>query len=96
MIGNMAMTKNEENNAMSLFVPAGVQTFYPLFPSGLYYGDMVFTSGSPNAIVAQSSIGMVKGSKHPRLTSITCFWDPELVTFATTETEAGHDIRDGR
>ena len=29
-----------------------LQTFYPLFPSGLYYGDMVFTSGSLNAIVA--------------------------------------------
>ena len=35
-----------------------LQTFYPLFPSGLYYGDMVFTSGSLNAIVAHPSIGM--------------------------------------
>ncbi len=35
-----------------------LQTFYPLFPSGLYYGDMVFTSGSLNAIVAHPSVGM--------------------------------------
>jgi Alginate export len=35
-----------------------LQTFYPLFPSGLYYGDMVFTSGSLNAIVAHPSLGM--------------------------------------
>jgi hypothetical protein len=35
---------------------ADLQTFYPLFPSGLYYGDMVFTSGSPNAIMAHPSL----------------------------------------
>jgi hypothetical protein len=35
-----------------------LQTFYPLFPSGLYYGDMVFTSGSLNTIVAHPSVGM--------------------------------------
>src|SRR5262249_23863108 len=37
---------------------ADLQTFYPLFPTGLYYGDMVFTSGSLNAIVAHPSLGM--------------------------------------
>jgi Alginate export len=37
---------------------AGLQTFYPLFPSGIYYGDMVFTSGSLNAIVAHPSLEM--------------------------------------
>jgi hypothetical protein len=30
---------------------ADLQTFYPLFPKGLYYGYMLFTSGSLNAIV---------------------------------------------
>ncbi len=35
-----------------------LQTFYPLFPSGMYYGDMVFTSGSLNAIVAHPSLGL--------------------------------------
>jgi Alginate export len=35
---------------------ADLQTFYPLFPAGLYYGDMVFTSGSLNAIVAHPSL----------------------------------------
>ena len=37
---------------------ADLQTFYPLFPSGLYYGYMVFTSGSLNAIVAHPSLAM--------------------------------------
>lgn len=37
---------------------ADLQTFYPLFPSGMYYGDMVFTSGSLNAIIAHSSLGL--------------------------------------
>lgn len=37
---------------------SGLQTFYPLFPSGIYYGYMVFTSGSLNAIVAHPSLGM--------------------------------------
>jgi hypothetical protein len=37
---------------------ADLQTFYPLFPSGLYYGDMVFTSGSLNAIVTHPSLAM--------------------------------------
>jgi len=37
---------------------AGLQTFYPLFPTGVYYGYMVFTSGSLNAIVAHPSLGM--------------------------------------
>jgi hypothetical protein len=36
-----------------------LQTFFPLFPAGLYYGDMVFTSGSLNAIVAHPSLGML-------------------------------------
>ena len=35
-----------------------LQTLYPLFPSGLYYGDMVFTRGSLNAIVVHPGIGM--------------------------------------
>lgn len=35
---------------------ADLQTFYPLFPAGVYYGDMVFTSGSLNAIVAHPSL----------------------------------------
>jgi Alginate export len=30
---------------------ANLHTFYPLFPKGLYYGYMLFTSGSLNAIV---------------------------------------------
>lgn len=30
---------------------------YPLFPTGVYYGDMVFTSGLLNAIVAHPSLG---------------------------------------
>jgi Alginate export len=30
---------------------ADLHTFYPLFPKGLYYGYMLFTSGSLNAIV---------------------------------------------
>ena len=42
--------KNPEN--------ADLQTFYPLFPAGLYYGDMVFTSGSLNAIMAHPSLAM--------------------------------------
>jgi len=29
-----------------------------MFPAGLYYGDMVFTNGSLNAIVAHSSLAM--------------------------------------
>ncbi len=37
---------------------ADLQTFDPLFPAGLYYGDMVFTSGSLNAIVVHPSLGM--------------------------------------
>ena len=37
---------------------ADLQTFYPLFPAGLYYGDMVFTSGSLNAIVVHPSLAM--------------------------------------
>ena len=37
---------------------ADLQTFDPLFPAGLYYGDMVFASGSLNAIVAHPSLGM--------------------------------------
>lgn len=37
---------------------ADLQTFYPLFPAGLYYGDMVFTSGSLNAIVAHPSLAV--------------------------------------
>jgi Alginate export len=37
---------------------ADLQTFDTLFPAGLYYGDMVFTSGSLNAIVAHPSLGM--------------------------------------
>ena len=37
---------------------ADLQTFDPLFPAGLYYGDMVFTSGSLNAIVAHPSLIM--------------------------------------
>ncbi len=35
-----------------------LQTFYPLFPKGLYYGYMLFTSGSLNAIVAHPSLGI--------------------------------------
>jgi hypothetical protein len=37
---------------------AALQTFFPMFPAGLYYGDMVFTSGSLNAIVAHPSLAM--------------------------------------
>jgi Alginate export len=37
---------------------ADLQTFDPLFPKGLYYGYMIFTSGSLNAIVAHPSFGM--------------------------------------
>jgi len=35
-----------------------LQTFYPLFPKGLYYGYMVFSSGSLNTIVAHPSFTM--------------------------------------
>jgi hypothetical protein len=33
-----------------------LETFYPLFPKGLYYGYMPFTNGSLNAIVAHPAI----------------------------------------
>jgi hypothetical protein len=35
-----------------------LQTFYPLFPKGLYYGYMAFTSGSLNAIVVHPNFDM--------------------------------------
>lgn len=35
-----------------------LQTFYPLFPKGLYYGYMVFTTGSLNAIVLHPNFDM--------------------------------------
>ena len=35
-----------------------LQTFYPLFPKGLYYGYMTFTSGSLNAIVVHPNFDM--------------------------------------
>jgi hypothetical protein len=35
-----------------------LETFYPLFPKGLYYGYMVFTSGSLNAIVVHPNFAM--------------------------------------
>jgi hypothetical protein len=37
---------------------ADLETFDPLFPKGLYYGYMIFTSGSLNAIVAHPSLAM--------------------------------------
>ena len=35
-----------------------LQTFHPLFPKGVYYGYMVFTSGSLNAIVAHPGVSL--------------------------------------
>ncbi len=35
-----------------------LQTFYPLFPKGLYYGYMLFTSGSLNAIVVHPTASL--------------------------------------
>ena len=35
-----------------------LQTFYPLFPRGVYYGYIVFTSGSLNAIVAHPGVSL--------------------------------------
>ncbi|HET9412713.1 MAG TPA: alginate export family protein [Pseudolabrys sp.] len=35
-----------------------LRTFHPLFPKGLYYGYMLFTSGSLNAIVAHPSLNV--------------------------------------
>jgi hypothetical protein len=35
-----------------------LQTFHPLFPRGVYYGYMVFTNGSLNAIVAHPSVSL--------------------------------------
>jgi len=35
-----------------------LQTFYPLFPKGVYYGYMLFTNGSLNAIVAHPSLSL--------------------------------------
>ena len=35
-----------------------LQTFYPLFPKGVYYGYMLFTNGSLNAIVAHPSVSL--------------------------------------
>jgi alginate export protein len=35
-----------------------LQTFYPLFPRGVYYGYMLFTNGSLNAIVAHPSVSL--------------------------------------
>ncbi len=37
---------------------ADPQTFYPLFPKGLYYGYMLFTSGSLNAIVVHPTASL--------------------------------------
>ena len=36
----------------------GLQTFYPLFPRGVYYGPLVFTNGSLNAIVAHPGVSL--------------------------------------
>jgi hypothetical protein len=33
-----------------------LQSFYPLFPKGVYYGYMLFTNGSVNAVVAHPSV----------------------------------------
>jgi len=35
-----------------------LETFYPLFPKGVYYGPLVFTSGSLNAIVAHPGVSL--------------------------------------
>ena len=35
-----------------------LHTFYPLFPKGLYYGYMLFTSGSLNAIVVHPTASL--------------------------------------
>ena len=35
-----------------------LQSFYPLFPKGVYYGYMLFTNGSLNAIVAHPSVSL--------------------------------------
>jgi hypothetical protein len=35
-----------------------LQTFHPLFPRGVYYGPLVFTSGSLNAIVAHPGVSL--------------------------------------
>jgi hypothetical protein len=37
---------------------ANLGTFYPLFPKGLYYGYMLFTSGSLNAIVVHPTASL--------------------------------------
>jgi hypothetical protein len=35
-----------------------LQTFYPLFPKGVYYGYMLFTNGSLNAVVAHPNVSL--------------------------------------
>jgi hypothetical protein len=35
-----------------------LQTFYPLFPKGVYYGYMLFTSGSLNALVVHPGVSL--------------------------------------
>ena len=37
---------------------SGLQTFYPLFPNGLYYGWMVYTSGSANTVVLHPTVNL--------------------------------------
>ncbi|MCI0537780.1 MAG: alginate export family protein [Verrucomicrobiales bacterium] len=46
-----AISSGDQNPAR-----ADLQTFHPLFPKGLYYGYMDFTSGSLNAIVVHPKI----------------------------------------
>jgi Alginate export len=42
---------------------ANLETFYPLFPKGLYYGYMLFTSGSLNTIVVHPTASLQLSKK---------------------------------
>jgi len=51
-----------------------LQTFYPLFPNGLYYGYMALTNGSANAIVAHPAINLHLSEKVSLDVETFAFW----------------------
>jgi hypothetical protein len=51
-----------------------LQTFYPLFPKGVYYGYMLFTNGSLNALVTHPSISLQFSPKVSFTGDMFAFW----------------------
>ena len=51
-----------------------LQSFYPLFPKGVYYGYMLFTSGSVNAVVAHPSVSLQLSPTVSLIGDTFAFW----------------------